>query len=240
MPIVDDGQHKLFMAGLGKTLVPLQAKAVKRPLLVQFLEQAIDVALTRGCDPVFFRNVVAVCVGYACGFRGSTLAAMEVPDLVVTPTSFRVAARVLKARGVLATTISDWEFYLNDHPRLHKLLDVYMLARRAVGTAGSLWRWPPLDASRAKVTESVVDQWVIDVVRRVAPDMEPDTYSSHSMRVGCASGLNTIGVDRDVIRLWVRWASADMLDLYIRPIPTDAALHIWFGWIVQRPPTMRG
>jgi hypothetical protein len=171
VPIVDDGQHKLFMSGLGKTLLPLQAKAVKRPLLVSFLELAIDVALTRiGCDPIFvvvIRSSSAMllrCVwGTLVAFRGSTVAAMEVPDLVVTPTSFRVAARVIKARGVLATTLSDWEFYFQGHPKLKKLIDVYMLARRAVSVEGSLWRWPPLDVSRAKLTESVVDDWVIDL-----------------------------------------------------------------------------
>lgn len=239
-PVVDDGQHRLVIAGLGRILQPLHDKVPKRPLLVQFLEGAIDKALASDSDPVFMRNVVAVCVGFACGFRGSSLAAMQLGDVELVDTVMRVAARVRKARGVLTTKLADWEFHADDHPRFRRLLATFLAWRRLSADTGSLWRWDGVEPGVTGVlTESVVDNWVRAVVAAVAPDMRPDSYSSHSMRVGAASGLNALGVSRDVIRLWIRWASAEMLDLYIRQVPAHPALQSWFGWMLRRPPALR-
>jgi integrase len=241
-PVVDDGQHRLVMAGLGRVLLPLHEKVPKRPLLVQFLEDAIDMAMLPGSDPVFTRNVVAVSVGYACGFRGSTLAAMQLGDLELAGMTMRVNARVRKARGPLTTQLADWEFYVDGHPRFRQLLSTFLSWRGLCDQEpqGSLWRWSGVERGvTAALTESVVDTWVRSVVAAVAADMQPSTYTSHSMRVGAASGLNALGVSRDVIRLWVRWASADMLDLYIRPVPSHPALQFWFGWMLRRPPALR-
>jgi integrase len=240
VPVVDDGQHRLLMAGLNRILLPLHDKVPKRPLLVQWLDAAIELALAPEVDSVFCRNVVAVCVGYACGFRGSTLAAMELGDVQLTGMTMRVNARVRKARGQLATQLADWEFFLEGHPRFRRLLSTFLSWRQLSDPSGSLWRWSGVEPRvTTALTEGVVDLWVQSIVAKVAADMQPTSYSSHSMRVGTASGLNALGVSRDMIRLWVRWASTDMLDLYIRPVPSHPALDVWFGWMLRRPPAMR-
>jgi site-specific recombinase XerD len=241
-----DGQHKLFMQGLCRCLLPIRARTTKRPLQVQWLEAAIDVALSppggAPCPPAFLRDVVLCCVGFACGLRGSAVAAMHVQDIKLEGDVLRVHSRVSKARGVLAMHVADWEFYLAGHPRLRRLLQVFLLVRAMNAPGGAeapLWCWDALGRP-STLTEARVDDVVRRVVARVAPEVDAESLSSHSMRVGVASALNALGVARDNIRLWVRWASPAMLDVYIRPMPCHAAVGAWFGWMVQRPPTLRG
>lgn len=238
-----DGQHKLFMQGLARSLQPIQRRTTKRPLQVQWLESAIDVVLQQGgaCPAELVRDVALCCVGFACGLRGSAVAAMQVGDIVLENNVLRVHSRVSKARGVLALHVADWEFHLEGHPRLHRLLQVFVLLRALKapqGVGSPLWRWNGMGPS--SFTEAKVDEVVRRVVSRVAPEVDATTLSSHSMRVGVASALNALGVARDNIRLWVRWASPAMLDVYIRPMPCHSATAAWFGWMVQRPPVLRG
>jgi len=242
-----DPLHAMLLQGFGRTLLPTVAPAVKRPLPVEWLEAAVEAALADGASVEFVRDVAMCCVGFACGLRGSSLAALSVGDVALEPPDeprlLRVNARVHKTRNALAPQVSDWEFYLHDHPRLGLLLHTFSLLRRMKapgGDAAPLWWWQDLGGSAAALTEAAVDAAVRRVVARAAPaGVEAVSFSSHSLRVGLASALNALGVPRDNIRLWIRWASPSMLDVYIRPVPAHAAMAKWFGWMVARPPALR-
>jgi site-specific recombinase XerD len=247
-PIAEgDQQHKLLLQGFGKTLLPNAPPAVKRPLPVEYLEAAIEAALAPGCSAEFVRDVAACCVGFACGLRGSTVAALQLQDVQLEPMEqprlLRVSARVHKTRDPMSAQVADWEFYLSGHPRLQRLLQTFLLLRALVqpcNPEATLFWWPALGGTRSSFTEPAVDAAVRRLVARVAPaGVHADSYSSHSLRVGLASALNALGVPRDNIRLWVRWTSPSMLDLYIRQLPNHDALAMWFGWMLQRPPALR-
>lgn len=55
--------------------------------------------------------------------------------------------------------------------------------------------------------------------------------TAHSMRVGCLSALLAVGVSRDVARVWCKWASPAMVDLYHRVLPPSSLLPLYFGWM---------
>lgn len=239
-PVDNDKQHKLVIAGLQRVLVPLTEKRDKVPLRAGWLDTAIQHALQPSAGPLLVRDVTAVCVGFACGFRGSTVAGMLKQDLQVTPGGFRVSARVLKRRSSGVSAGATWEVFTAGHPKLQVLVSAFVQLRaRFSDPGGKLWVWPGLPGVTS-VTESVVDTWVQRVVALGDTSVQSHLYSSHSMRVGAASGMNALAVPRDVIRVWIRWQTPSMLDLYIRPVPADDALQGWFGWLLQRPPTMRG
>jgi hypothetical protein len=140
---------------------------------------------------------------------------------------------VLKQRGATPGRLADWEFFTAGCPRLRVLVAVFVRLRQEFpGTL--LW-----SLGAGSLTESTVDVWVQRVVALGDATVQADLYSSHSMRVGAASGMNAVGVPRDTIRVWIRWKTPGMLDVYIRPVPADEVLRNWFGWLLHRPPALR-
>ena len=40
------------------------------------------------------------------------------------------------------------------------------------------------------------------------------------------------GVSRETVRVWLKWKSAGMIDLYARVVPGDGAVRLLYQWMV--------
>lgn len=226
-PITEEAVgHKQFLRGLQNILQPLQPRVEKLPFLIQWVAQAIQRVLNHP-EGVFLVKVCAIVVGYVCGFRGSTLAALQWGDLQLTDSGFIVATRVQKTRQV-GQPIEQWQFFTNSCPELRQLVGVFLAAHPS--KPGPLWAW--LGAPLPRVyNEPLMDDWVRDVLAVVDPSVQAPLYSSHSLRVGLASALNVLGLPHSTIRTWIRWASEDMVPVYVRVIPLHDLHSRYFGWM---------
>lgn len=126
---------------------------------------------------------------------------------------------------------------------------------RAGGVAGEVWQrivrllrlhlafratWPsanpllaPVGAPSSGVSESVVDAHVTSFVQRFAGGQPSEGFTSHSLRIGAASAMIAAGISRNVIRIWFRWKSEGMIDLYARVVPCDEYVMALYGWLLQ-------
>ena len=66
-----------------------------------------------------------------------------------------------------------------------------------------------------------------------APGLSQAGFSSHSLRIGAASAMLAVGVRRGAMRVWFKWKSEGMIDLYARVVAGDAAAQTLYGWMVQ-------
>lgn len=246
VPVADDNQHRLFMAGLGRIIVPLQVQAERKPMLSSMVVHALHqvVPLTGVPPPTAVQDllpVVTVVLGVLTGLRGSALASLSKGDLVVTDNSITVKATVLK-RKLQPRLFADWHIPIESQ-------------LRAGGVAGEVWQrivrllrlhlafratWPsanpllaPVGAPSSGVSESVVDAHVTSFVQRFAGGQPSEGFTSHSLRIGAASAMIAAGISRNVIRIWFRWKSEGMIDLYARVVPCDEYVMALYGWLLQ-------
>jgi hypothetical protein len=106
--------------------------------------------------------------------------------------------------------------------RVFRLLHEHCFARRTWAADRPLLA--PLGSSRRQLGESFVDEQVSSFVQRYGEESTAG-YTSHSLRIGAVSAMMAAGVSRETIRVWLKWKSAGMIDLYARVVPCEAAVQ---------------
>jgi hypothetical protein len=246
VPVVADAQHRLFMSGLGRILVPMAPSAERQPILACMLQRALTavVPLRSGSGSatahIVQLPVVTVLLGMLTGLRGSALASLTIGDLQVNSSNIVLRAQVLKRR-LQPRTFSDWVIPLHlgaDRGpnrddlwrRVFRLLHEHCFARRTWAADRPLLA--PLGSSRRQLAESFVDEQVSSFVQRYGGDESAAGFTSHSLRIGAVSAMMAAGVSRETIRVWLKWKSAGMIDLYARVVPCDADVQSLYQWMM--------
>lgn len=244
-PIVEDRQHSLLMAGLGRVLVPVASRVERQPLLASMLLQSLRTLPLAAVNSSQLQqdrlSLVVVLLGFVTGLRGSALARLVMEDLSVSGSEIRLRAQVLKQRHQ-PRQFSDWVIPLQQPPAAASSssgLDVWLLVRELLSMHLTLRQgWPagaplfaPVGLPVAAITEATVDSHVVAFVTRLSHDAAG--FSSHSLRIGAASAMVAAGVSRSTIRLWFKWQSEGMIDLYARVVQCDAAVRAFFSWMLN-------
>ena len=245
-PVADDNQHRLFMAGLSRIIIPLQMQAERKPILSSMVVHALrHVVPLTGVPPATAVSdllpVATVVLGVLTGLRGSALASLSKGDLSVTDGSVIVKATVLK-RKLQPRLFADWNIPLDFQlsaggvtgevwQRIVRLLQLHLAFRATWSNADPLLA--PVAATPTSVSESVVDAHVTSFVQRYGGGLPTDGYASHSLRIGAASAMIAAGISRNVIRIWFRWKSEGMIDLYARVVACDESVMALYGWLLQ-------
>jgi hypothetical protein len=244
-PVVADAQHRLFMSGLGRILVPVAPTVERQPILACMLQRALTAAVplssSSGSATAHIEQlpVVTVLLGMLTGLRGSALASLTVGDLQVSSGSIVLRAQVLKRR-LQPRAFSDWVIPLHLGAvrgpnggdfwrRMFRLLHEHCFARRTWAADRPLLA--PLGSSRRQLGESFVDEQVSNFVQRYGEESTAG-YTSHSLRIGAVSAMMAAGVSRETIRVWLKWKSAGMIDLCARVVPCEAAVQSLYQWMV--------
>jgi integrase len=183
--------------------------------------------------------VVTVLLGMLTGLRGTSLAALTVGDLQVSSSRVLLRAQVLKRR-LQPRSFADWviPLHLGDvrgpnggdfWRRVFSLLYEHCLARRTWAADRPLLA--PLGSSRRQLSEAFVDEQVSVFVQRYGGGVSLAGFSSHSLRIGAVSAMLAAGVSRDTIRVWLKWKSAGMIDLYARVVQCDSTVFSLYQWM---------
>lgn len=228
-----DRELKLFMGGFQRLFVPMQAGKDKVPLLADHVMSVVEYGLQATSFTVK-RVCVAVMLGFLLFLRGTTVAHLLVEDVVLAADNFQVSARVLKGENT-GRVIPAWTFYTQDCPQVLQLLSEYLQAKKALLRISG----PLLFGNQpgVAVTEADVDRWVQHVLGLIQVPNASE-FTSHSMRVGGCSAASSLGVPRSSIRIWGRWLSDSMLDVYIRPVPPSPHSASFFKWMCVSPPVL--
>jgi hypothetical protein len=252
VPVVADAQHRLFMSGLGRILVPAAPAVERQPVLACMLERAlmavVPLGTSRGSATAHVAQlpVVTVLLGMLTGLRGTSLAGLTVGDLQVSSSSIVLRAEVLKRR-LQPRAFSDWVVPLHlgvergpnggdSWRRVFRLLHEHCFARRAWAADRPLLA--PLGSSRRQLGASFVDEQVSSFVQLYGGVEATAGFTSHSLRIGAVSAMLAAGVSRETIRVWLKWKSAGMIDLYARVVPCDSAVLSLYQWMVAASATI--
>lgn len=245
VPVAADAQHRLFMSGLGRILVPVAPAVERQPVLVRMFAQALEavvplhVGVGSASAHLAQLPVATVLLGMLTGLRGTSLAALTVGDLQVSSRRVLLRAQVLKRR-LQPRSFADWviPLHLGDvrgpnggdfWRRVFRLLYEHCLARRSWPADRSLLA--PLGSPRRQLSEAFVDEQVTVFVQRYGGGVSLAGFSSHSLRIGAVSAMMAAGVSRETIRVWLKWKSAGMIDLYARVVQCDAAVLSMYQWM---------
>jgi site-specific recombinase XerD len=225
--------------GLGKLFVKEGPGAKKVPLLAEWVVQVLDFGLASK-NMVEVRNATAAVVGFLVGFRGSSVAAMMVGDLKVAGQSLLVNSQHFKT--AVGKVVPDWVVPLSTRGVLHKvgkLVMKWLAIRIAFKPKGPhkdlLW---VVHSEPKALTEPDVDVWVQSAVAKAGVSVEG--LSSHSLRVGCVSGLYALGAEVHFICIWMRWTSDAMVNTYVHVVSQTDALKSLLGKVVAARATARG
>ena len=245
-PVVTNAQHRLFMSGLGRILVPAAPVVERQPVLAGMMERAllavVPLHASSGSATAHVSQlpVVTVLLGMMTGLRGTSLASLTVGDLQVSSSSIVLRAQVLKRR-LQPRSFSDWviplhlgavrgpnggDFWL----RVFRLLYEHSFARRTWAPARPLLA--PLGSPRRQLSETFVDDQVSSFVQQYGAVSSVAGFTSHSLRIGAVSAMMAAGVSRETVRVWLKWKSAGMIDLYARVVPGDGAVRLLYQWMV--------
>lgn len=252
VPVVADAQHRLFMSGLGRILVPVAPAVERQPLLASMLERALTAVQPlhssggSATAHVLQLPVVTVLLGMLTGLRGTSLARLTVGDLQVSSGRVLLHARVLKQR-LQPRAFADWVIPLHLGSergpnggdfwrRVFRLLFEHCAARRTWAADRPLLA--PLGSSRRQLSEAFVDEQVVSFVQRYSGGVPVAGFSSHSLRIGAVSAMMAAGVSRETIRVWLKWKSAGMIDLYARVVQGDAVVRALYSWMVTAGATI--
>ena len=115
--------------------------------------------------------------------------------------------------------------------RIHRLLVMHLSFRAAWEDSSCLLA--PVSAPGASVSKSTIDRHVSSFVTSYGDGVSAEGYTSHSLRIGAASAMLAAGVSRSVVRVWFRWKSEGMVDLYARVVACDAAVKELYGWMLH-------
>jgi hypothetical protein len=239
------------MAGLHRIIEPIGEVLERKPVLCTMVVQALQhlVPLDRAPDASALDAhlpLVSVVLGMITGLRGSALASLSKQDLSVSQQGIVVKAVVLK-RKLEPRMFADWQIPLHLGSdsliaaggevwrRIHRLLVMHLSFRSA--WPGSAPLLAPVSMPSARVTESTIDAHVVGFVNAFGGGVDAANFSSHSLRIGAASAMVAAGVSRSIIRIWFRWKSEGMIDLYSRVVATDEAVQRLYGWMVQAGPS---
>lgn len=236
-PVQDDSHHRLFMAGLGRVIEVLQPKAPRGPFMPAYVVHLVSGSL--GKAEILQGNVVCVMLGLVLGLRGSALAALLLEDVVLSePGVIRVRAGVLK-RALQPRAYADWVITFDHQDAFWGSL-VALVAEYKAKVVVAAGQGPSQGGQPVRLFgnlpgegEALVDRAVCKVVDTV-PGLSPEvkaTLSSHSLRIGACSCMVAIGVPRDVIRLWFKWKSVDMIDTYSRVVQPEPWMERLYGWM---------
>jgi hypothetical protein len=190
--------------------------------------------------------VVTVLLGMLTGLRGTSLASLTVGDLHVSSSSIVLRAQVLKRR-LQPRAFSDWVIPLHLGAvrgpnggdfwrRVFRLLYEHCVARRTWAADRPLLA--PLGSSKRPLSEAFVDEQVSSFVQQYGGAESTAGFSSHSLRIGAVSAMMAAGVSRETIRVWLKWKSAGMIDLYARVVPCDSAVRSLYQWMVAAGATI--
>lgn len=245
-PVADDGQHRLFMSGLSKIIVPLHAQSERKPLLCSMLLHALrQVVPLTGAPPASAVSellpVVSVTLGLLTGLRGSALASLSKADLTVDDNNIVIKATVLKRR-LQPRLLADWCIPVGSQlqsaavtgevwQRIVRLLRLHMAFRATWSPVEPLLA--PVNAPASSLSESVIDAHVSSFVQQFGGGVSNVGFTSHSLRIGAASAMIAAGVSRNTVRIWFRWKSESMIDLYARVVPCDEAVQALYSWLLQ-------
>jgi hypothetical protein len=250
-PVVEDSQHRLFMAGLHRIIEPMGEVSERKPVLCSVVVQALRQLVPLDRPPAASAMtdhlpLVSVVLGMITGLRGSALGSLSKQDLSVSEQSIVIRAVVLK-RKFQPRMFADWCIPLNlaaDSPmaaggdiwqRIHRLLAMHLAFRSS--WAGSAPLLAPVAGPAARITESTVDGHVVSFIAAFGEGVSSEGFSSHSLRIGAASAMIAAGVSRNIIRIWFRWTTESMIDLYCRVVSSTDAVQRLYGWMVQVGPS---
>ena len=57
------------------------------------------------------------------------------------------------------------------------------------------------------------------------------------LAASAASAMIAAGVSRNIIRIWFRWTTESMINLYYWVVPKIEAVQRFYGWMVQDGPS---
>jgi hypothetical protein len=120
-----------------------------------------------------------------------------------------------------------------------KLVKKWLGVRAAFKTEGLskdlLWA---VQTKPKVLVEADVDGWLLSTMSRVG--VQAVGLSSHSLRVGCVSGLYALGAEVHFICIWMRWGSDAMVNVYVHAIKKTAELQSLLGLVVASRASLRG
>lgn len=187
------------------------------------------------------RDVLVVCMLFLFMLRGSSVAALNFSDVklqvVEGHTSITVTARYVKNQ----TEPVHWTFYTATCPEVYRLFRRYLdLKVHLYGTLQpvSLWQLPC--SPQSVFHQPDLEPMLHRCLRAVGfSELQLVGMLTHSGRIGGASAMNAAGLSREVIRVWGKWATQDMLDIYVMSVPSSPRNAFFFGWMLASPPAFR-
>jgi integrase len=185
-----------------------QAKAITADIL----KRVVDAARAEGDSPIMRRDVAMLLLGFAAGLRRVELTYLGREDFSIAGN--QASVRLVRSKASQTKPVLVWVGMASEglYCPLQAVQDW-----RAVAPKGSAYLFSGTTTRLGKMRVSY-QSWAAIITRRLeAAGIDPDGFSSHSLRAGLVTSLNCAGLVTAVVSAQTRHQSQDMISRYHRP-----------------------